>query len=91
MLTMSASSQVGDAWAGLANMPVVSRALQTVQPSIDYAWNKYLEAHDALVTAPSYNKCALHAVGTSLTTCSAPKYMLDARHHVGLLSSLVRA
>jgi hypothetical protein len=48
--------KVGDAWAGLAEMPVVGRALQTVQPSIDFAWNKYLEAHDALVSAPSYNK-----------------------------------
>lgn len=43
-------------------MPVVGRALQTVQPSIDFAWNKYLEAHDALVTAPSYNKCVLRAL-----------------------------
>lgn len=50
------SLQVGDAWQGLSEVPMVSRALQTVQPSIDYAWNKYLEAHDAVVTAPSYNK-----------------------------------
>jgi hypothetical protein len=57
---------VGDAWAGLAKMPVVAGALQTVQPSIDYAWHKYLEAHDALVTAPSYNKCVLQAFPLAL-------------------------
>jgi hypothetical protein len=48
--------KVGDAWAKLAALPPVSLLVSTAQPSIDFAWTKYLDAHDAVVTAPSYNK-----------------------------------
>lgn len=48
--------QVGDAWQALTEFQPVAKLLHTAQPSIDFAWTKYLEAHDAVVTAPSYNK-----------------------------------
>ncbi len=49
-------SQVGDAWSTLVVLPPVAKLLSTAQPSIDFALSKYLEAHDSLVAAPSYNK-----------------------------------
>lgn len=55
--------QVGDAWGALAGLPPVARLVSTAQPSIDFALSKYLEAHDSLVAAPSYNKCGSPAVG----------------------------
>lgn len=48
--------QVGDAWGSLAALPPVHLLLSTAQPPIDYALARYLEAHDSLVAAPSYNK-----------------------------------
>ncbi len=55
--------QVGDAWGALAGLPPVARLVSSAQPSIDFALSKYLEAHDSLVAAPSYNKCGPPAVG----------------------------
>lgn len=48
--------KVGDAWQALTEFQPVAKLLHSAQPSIDFAWTKYLEAHDAVVTAPSYNK-----------------------------------
>lgn len=48
--------KVGESWGKLAALPPVNMLVATAQPSIDYAWTKYLDAHEAIVTAPSYNK-----------------------------------
>lgn len=49
-------AQVGDAWAKLISLPPVSLMLATARPGIDFAWSRYLEAHDALVTSTTYTK-----------------------------------
>ena len=49
--------QVGDAWKRLIQVPPMSTLLAATAPSVEFAWHKYLAAHDAVVSAPTYNKC----------------------------------
>ncbi len=48
---------MGDAWRRLIQVPPVSTVLAAAAPSVDFAWHKYLAAHDAVVSAPTYSKC----------------------------------
>jgi len=48
---------VGDAWRRLIQVPPVSTLLGAAAPSVDFAWHKYLAAHDAVVSAPTYSRC----------------------------------
>ena len=50
------SLQVGDAWRRLIHVPPVSTLLGAAAPSVDFAWHKYLAAHDAVVSAPTYSR-----------------------------------
>jgi hypothetical protein len=52
-------AQVGDAWARLVALVPVAQLLEAVQPSIDFAWRKYLEAHDTIVATPTYSRCGV--------------------------------
>lgn len=55
-------SRVTEAWHQLASYPAVQKLLNTAQPSIDFAWKKYLQAHDAVVTSPYYHTYYTKAV-----------------------------
>jgi hypothetical protein len=48
-------SRVTEAWNKLASYPAVQKLLATAQPSIDFAWNKYIQAHDTIVASPYYH------------------------------------
>lgn len=48
--------KVSIAWDRLQNMPAVQKTLEAVSPSVELAKKKYIAAHDAVVTAPAYNK-----------------------------------
>lgn len=48
-------SRVTDAWNKLASYPAVQKLLATAQPSIDFAWKKYTQAHDTIVGSPYYH------------------------------------
>ena len=39
----------------------MSTLLAAAAPSVDFAWHKYLAAHDAVVSAPTYSRCAAFA------------------------------
>ena len=51
-------AQVGEAWSVLSVLPPVKVVVAAVQPKLEYTWQQYLAAHDAVVAAPMYCKCA---------------------------------
>lgn len=50
------TKQLQDAWKSFTELPSVQRTLGTVNGSVDFAWQKYLTAHDAVVANPTYEK-----------------------------------
>lgn len=58
-------SHVTDAWHQLASYPAVQKLLDTAQPSIDFAWKKYQQAHDSIVSSPYYHSFHTKAVDNS--------------------------
>mmetsp|Transcript_5656 Transcript_5656/g.16148 ORF Transcript_5656/g.16148 Transcript_5656/m.16148 type:complete len:294 (-) Transcript_5656:544-1425(-) len=58
--------KVTQAWDSLYNMPTVQKTLEKLSPSVELAKKKYIEAHDAVVQAPSYDK-AFNAASTGIS------------------------
>ena len=58
---------MGDAWRRLIQVPPVSTLLAAAAPSVDFAWHKYLAAHNAVVCAPTYSKCDTYPSTLALT------------------------
>lgn len=48
--------KVGEGWGALAALPPVALLVSTAQLPIDFALARYLQAHESLVAAPSYNR-----------------------------------
>ncbi|KAK9843460.1 hypothetical protein WJX81_004052 [Elliptochloris bilobata] len=49
-------SKVSDAWGKLVVQPPVTKLVETVQPTVDFSYHKYCQAHDVVVASEAYNR-----------------------------------
>jgi hypothetical protein len=55
--------KVGEAWARLSSYPAVHNVIETAQPSVDFAWKKYIAAHDTVVATQTYHRAVETGAG----------------------------
>ena len=72
----------------------MTKLVETVQPTVDFSYHKYLQAHDVVVASEAYNRALetasaiIHKVGWRIEQCWLPlAEALEAAHAHAQLSN----